>query len=146
MKLVNIALKDIVDSQNRTESFLYALSRSRSIISLTTLTCARARGAFWATAITALNTIVVACDRIADTARSHRRVFVVEVMGRDCGYLAMAAGVAAGADAVLFPESGRSRAEILDELAALVGRRAGQGYEVGNQCGDLVSLGRTRIC
>ena len=39
---------------------------------------------------TALNTIVAACDRISDTARAHRRAFVVEVMGRDCGYLAMA--------------------------------------------------------
>ena len=57
---------------------------------------------------TALNTIVEACDRISDTARAHRRAFVVEVMGRDCGYLAMASAVAAGADAVLFREQNRS--------------------------------------
>ena len=49
---------------------------------------------------TALNTIVQSCDRISDTARAHRRAFVVEVMGRQCGYLAMASAVAAGADAV----------------------------------------------
>ncbi len=62
---------------------------------------------------TALNTIVEACDRISDTARAHRRAFVVEVMGRQCGYLAMASAVAAGADAVLFREQNRSEAEIV---------------------------------
>lgn len=65
---------------------------------------------------TALNTIVEACDRISDTARAHRRAFVVEVMGRDCGYLAMASAVAAGADAVLFREQGRSEEEVVDLL------------------------------
>ncbi len=57
---------------------------------------------------TALNTIVDACDRISDTARAHRRAFVVEVMGRHCGYLAMASAVAVAADAVLFREQGRT--------------------------------------
>ncbi|MGI9577257.1 MAG: 6-phosphofructokinase, partial [Microthrixaceae bacterium] len=65
---------------------------------------------------TAMNTIVEACDRIADTASAHNRVFIVEVMGRDCGYLAMASAVAAGADMVLFPEADRSE----DELVAAV--------------------------
>jgi 6-phosphofructokinase 1 len=54
---------------------------------------------------TAMNTIVEACDRIFDTATAHRRTFIIEVMGRDCGYLAMTAGIAAGADAVLVPEA-----------------------------------------
>src|SRR3954467_12491060 len=62
---------------------------------------------------TALNTIVEACDRISDTATAHRRTFVVEVMGRDCGYLAMTAAIAAGADAVLLREVGRSEGEIV---------------------------------
>lgn len=57
---------------------------------------------------TAANTIVEACDKIADTASAHDRAFIVEVMGRDCGYLAMAASVAAGADQVLFREGGSS--------------------------------------
>ncbi|MEM9193007.1 MAG: 6-phosphofructokinase [Myxococcota bacterium] len=61
---------------------------------------------------TALNTIVEACDRISDTARAHRRAFIIEVMGRDCGYLAMASAIAAGADAVLFREQGRSEEEV----------------------------------
>jgi|FLYL01.1.fsa_nt_gi 6-phosphofructokinase 1 len=69
---------------------------------------------------TALNTIVEACDRISDTARSHRRAFVVEVMGRSSGYLAMAAAVATAADAVLLPEQGRGFDEILDSLTACI--------------------------
>lgn len=50
---------------------------------------------------TAVNTIVEACDRISDTARAHRRAFVVEVMGRRSPYLAMRAGIAADADVIL---------------------------------------------
>lgn len=62
---------------------------------------------------TALNTIVDACDRISDTASSHHRAFVVEVMGRNSGYLAMAAAVATAADAVLLPEQGRTPDEVV---------------------------------
>lgn len=69
---------------------------------------------------TALNTIVEACDRISDTARAHRRAFVVEVMGRDCGYLAMAGAVAAGADAVLFREQNRSDEEVVSAVLGAV--------------------------
>jgi len=53
---------------------------------------------------TALNTILEAIDRLRDTASSHQRVFVVEVMGRHCGHLAMAAGLVTGAEVVLIPE------------------------------------------
>ncbi|MBX3274420.1 MAG: 6-phosphofructokinase [Sandaracinaceae bacterium] len=70
----------------------------------------------------ALNTIVDACDRISDTARSHRRAFVVEVMGRQSGYLCMAGAVAAGADAALFREQGRSEAQLVQDVAALIRR------------------------
>ena len=69
---------------------------------------------------TALNTLVEACDRISDTARSHRRAFVVEVMGRQSGYLAMASAIAAGADAVLFREQGRSEAELVEAVARAI--------------------------
>ncbi len=62
---------------------------------------------------TALNTIVEACDRISDTAQSHHRAFVVEVMGRDSGYLAMSAAMATAADAVLLPEHGRTIDEVI---------------------------------
>ncbi|MGH8925331.1 MAG: ATP-dependent 6-phosphofructokinase [Acidimicrobiia bacterium] len=62
---------------------------------------------------TALNTIIEACDRITDTARSHHRAFIVEVMGRNSGYLAMAAAVATAADGVLLPEQRHSREETI---------------------------------
>lgn len=76
---------------------------------------------------TALNTIIEACDRISDTASAHRRAFVVEVMGRDCGYLAMASGIAAGADAVLMREQDRSESEIIDEVEATIRRGFDRG-------------------
>lgn len=53
---------------------------------------------------TALHRILEAVDALRSTAASHRRTFVVEVMGRHCGYLALMAAVAGGADAVLVPE------------------------------------------
>jgi 6-phosphofructokinase 1 len=53
---------------------------------------------------TALNTIIEAIDRLRDTASSHERVFLVEVMGRQCGYLAITAGLVTGAEFVLVPE------------------------------------------
>lgn len=65
---------------------------------------------------TAMNTIVEAIDRICDTASAHHRTFVIEVMGRECGYLAMTSAVAAGADCALLPESGRSEASIVDHV------------------------------
>ncbi len=69
---------------------------------------------------TAVNTIVGAVDRIADTARAHDRTFIVEVMGRDCGYLAMVAAIASAADAVLYRESGRSHEEMLSHIEQTV--------------------------
>jgi 6-phosphofructokinase 1 len=53
---------------------------------------------------TALNTVVEAVDRIRDTATSHHRVFFVEVMGRDAGFLALHAALATGAELALIPE------------------------------------------
>lgn len=54
---------------------------------------------------TALNTVIDAVDKIRDTADSHNRLFIVEVMGKDAGYIALRAGVGCGAEAVLYPES-----------------------------------------
>lgn len=71
---------------------------------------------------TALNTIVEACDRISDTARAHRRAFIVEVMGRQSGYLCMASAIAAGADAALFREEGRTPTDIVRAVADVVRR------------------------
>jgi 6-phosphofructokinase 1 len=53
---------------------------------------------------TALNTIMEAVDKLRDTASSHQRAFLVETMGRNCGYLALLAGVICGAEVVLIPE------------------------------------------
>jgi 6-phosphofructokinase 1 len=53
---------------------------------------------------TALNTVIDAVDKIRDTAASHDRLFLIEVMGRDSGCIALWAGVAGGAEAVLLPE------------------------------------------
>ncbi|MFO0681912.1 MAG: 6-phosphofructokinase [Sandaracinus sp.] len=71
---------------------------------------------------TALNTIVEACDRISDTARAHRRAFIVEVMGRQSGYLCMASAIAAGADAALFREEGRSPTDLVRAVTEVVKR------------------------
>jgi 6-phosphofructokinase len=54
---------------------------------------------------TALNTVVEAIDKIKDTASSHDRLFFVEVMGRDAGFIALQAGIATGAEAILIPEA-----------------------------------------
>ncbi|MEY4603525.1 MAG: 6-phosphofructokinase [Bacteroidota bacterium] len=53
---------------------------------------------------TALNTVLEAVDKIRDTASSHHRIFFVEVMGRDSGFIALHGALASGADAVLIPE------------------------------------------
>ncbi|MCB8994020.1 MAG: 6-phosphofructokinase [Bacteroidales bacterium] len=53
---------------------------------------------------TALNTVIEAVDKIRDTASSHNRLFFIEVMGRDAGFIAMNSGVACGAEAVFIPE------------------------------------------
>ena len=71
---------------------------------------------------TAMNTIVEACDRIFDTATAHKRTFIVEVMGRDCGYLAMTAGIAAGADAVLVRETDKDEAQIVEQVVTTMQR------------------------
>jgi 6-phosphofructokinase 1 len=69
---------------------------------------------------TAMNTIVEACDKIADTATAHDRTFIIEVMGRDCGYLAMTSAIAVGADLALFPEAGKPEAAIVDQIVDTV--------------------------
>ena len=67
---------------------------------------------------TALNTIVECVDRIRDTATSHDRIFFVEVMGRDAGFLAQNSAIAAGAEAAIIPEANTD----IDQLAAFINR------------------------
>ena len=71
---------------------------------------------------TALNTAIEAIDRIKDTASSHHRAFIVEVMGRHCGYLALMAGMAAGAEMVLLPEVETRVEAVVDELTRAYAR------------------------
>ncbi|MDO9039785.1 MAG: ATP-dependent 6-phosphofructokinase, partial [Bacteroidota bacterium] len=61
---------------------------------------------------TALNTVVEAVDKIKDTARSHGRIFFVEVMGREAGLLALTSGIACGAEVILIPESNEQHTEL----------------------------------
>ena len=65
---------------------------------------------------TALNNIIHAVDNLKDTASSHDRTFVVETMGRKCGYLALVAGIACGAEYALIPESAYDIDRICDNL------------------------------
>ena len=65
---------------------------------------------------TALNTAVEAIDKIRDTASSHRRLFFVEVMGRDVGHIALNAGVGSGAEEILVPEEDLGLDRLLESL------------------------------
>lgn len=65
---------------------------------------------------TALNMVIDAIDKIRDTATSHERTFIIEVMGRDAGDIALCAGLAGGAETILIPEAGYSMDEIAERL------------------------------
>jgi 6-phosphofructokinase 1 len=67
---------------------------------------------------TATNTVVEAVDKIRDTADSHNRLFFVEVMGRDNGFIALRAGIATGAIAVMSPETGLNSSDLIQVLQA----------------------------
>lgn len=65
---------------------------------------------------TAINTVVEAIDKIRDTASSHKRLFFVEVMGRDVGHIALNAGVGAGAEEILIPEEDLGLDRLVESL------------------------------
>lgn len=65
---------------------------------------------------TAINTAMNAIDNIKDTAHSHDRLFFIEVMGRDAGFIALRTGIATGAEAVLIPETITNMEELIDTL------------------------------
>jgi len=67
-------------------------------------------------ATTALDTALEAIDRLRVTASAHRRAFVVEVMGRDSGYLALMAGIAGGAEAIVLPEEPTDVEQLAGEI------------------------------
>ncbi len=89
---------------------------------------------------TALNTILDAVDKIKDTASSHNRAFLIETMGRHSGYLAIASGIAGGAELVLCPEEETTFEDIVEavEHAYIRGKShciiiVAEGWEPGTQ-------------
>ncbi len=74
---------------------------------------------------TALQTVVDSIDKLRDTSFSHKRCSIVEVMGRHCGDLALYAGIAAGSELIITPETGFNKQQILDKVKEmyLAGRR-----------------------
>ena len=92
---------------------------------------------------TAANTIVDAINKLRDTASAHRRIMLVEVMGRNSGWLAMMAGIAGGAEYVLVPEVKYDLDEMCHELKAMYD--AGKRYSiivVAEGAGSAVGLGQ----
>ena len=77
---------------------------------------------------TALNTAVEAIDKIRDTASSHNRLFFVEVMGRDAGFIALNAGVGAGAEEILIPEENLGLERLLESLVK--SRKSGKSSSI----------------
>jgi 6-phosphofructokinase 1 len=93
---------------------------------------------------TAVNTCLDAIRRIRDTASSHDRTFVLEVMGRDSGWIALAAGLAGGAESILMPEYPVEMDEVIARLKRgfergkrhsliIVAEGAGQGFNVAEE-------------
>jgi 6-phosphofructokinase 1 len=104
---------------------------------------------------TALNNILNAVDNLKDTASSHDRTFVVETMGRNCGYLALVAGIACGAEYALIPETSYDIDSICDNLRQrfqegrdnsiiMVAEGAGKAEDIANQIKDRIGF-ETRI-
>lgn len=71
---------------------------------------------------TALNTIMNAVDKLRDTATSHERVFLVETMGRECGYLALNIGVVCGAEVILVPEMEMTLQQVAEAIESAYAR------------------------
>ncbi|RZL39342.1 MAG: 6-phosphofructokinase [Pedobacter sp.] len=92
---------------------------------------------------TAINTVVNAVDKIRDTAESHDRLFIVEVMGRDSGLIALRSGIGVGAEAILIPEAKVGVPELMhrietgrkDKASKIIivaeGDEAGGAYVIG---------------
>lgn len=107
---------------------------------------------------TAINTAVSAIDKIRDTAASHNRLFFVEVMGRDAGFIALNAGIGGGAEAVLIPETktdidalitlldqGWSRKKSSSIIVVSEGDEAGGAFAIAEQVKARFSHYDTRV-
>lgn len=87
---------------------------------------------------TAVNITLEAIDRLRTTASSHQRAFAVETMGRDCGYIALMAGIAGGAEVIAIPEHEIKPAEVAERLRAAYRRGKTHALVViaeGSRCG-----------
>jgi 6-phosphofructokinase 1 len=100
---------------------------------------------------TALNNIIYAVDCIKDTASSHARAFIIEVMGRNSGYLASVSAIACGAEYALVPEREFDLAEICQQLRAryaegrdnaiiILAEGAGSAQEIANSIKDAIGF------
>ncbi|MCY4473107.1 MAG: ATP-dependent 6-phosphofructokinase, partial [Kistimonas sp.] len=94
---------------------------------------------------TAVNTVMTAMDNIRDTATSHDRLFFIECMGRDSGFIGLQAGIAGGATEILIPEAPRTLPELVAKLQA--SRRACKSSSIilvaeGDQSGCVFSLAK----
>lgn len=104
---------------------------------------------------TALNTVIQAIDKIRDTATSHERTYVIEVMGRDAGDIALWSGLAGGAETILIPEADFKIEEIIDRLKRghergkkhsiiIVAEGVGSGVEIGQKIKEMTNF-ETRV-
>ncbi|ADY56366.1 6-phosphofructokinase [Syntrophobotulus glycolicus DSM 8271] len=92
---------------------------------------------------TSVNTVVEAVSKLRDTATSHERVFVVEVMGRNCGDIALHAGLATGAESILIPEIPFDLEEISEKLRR--GFQRGKNHSiimVAEGAGNVIDIAR----
>ena len=104
---------------------------------------------------TALNTVIDAIDKIRDTATSHERTYVIEVMGRHAGDIALWAGLAGGAESILIPEADYDKEELIGSLKRghdrgkkhsiiIVAEGVGSGVEFGKRIEEETNL-ETRV-
>ena len=107
---------------------------------------------------TAINTVIEAVDKIRDTASSHSRLFFIEVMGRDAGFIAMRSGIAVGAEAILIPETkthiqdlisllekGRRKNKASGIIIVAEGDDAGGAFEVARKVKEKFDFYDTRV-
>ncbi|WP_332629080.1 6-phosphofructokinase [Halalkalibacter flavus] len=104
---------------------------------------------------TALNTVIDAIDKIRDTATSHERTYVIEVMGRHAGDLALWSGLADGAETIIVPEADYEMSDIIARLKRgqergkkhsiiIVAEGVGSGFDFGNRIKEEINL-ETRV-
>ena len=107
---------------------------------------------------TALNTVIWAVDKLRDTADSHDRLFIVEVMGKDAGFIALRSGISVGAEAILVPETTTYIDKLLDILekgwkrkksSSIIivaeGDDSGGAYEIAKQVKEKFPVYDTRV-